>query len=95
METPEQRDLADDLRKERSGTQNYRREADKIVSRLVADVAVLKSQMAENTAVTKEVRDILGSFKVVGKLSKWLFAIGASAASVYYAIKGGAGIGNP
>lgn len=87
-ESPAVQGIVSGLDDDRTRTRDYRRASDKVVSQLVSDVAVLKSQMAENTAVTIEVRDILGSFKVIGRLSKWATAIAASLAGIYFAWKG-------
>ena len=64
-----------------------RRLSDQRVSQLVDDVTVLKHQMAENTAVTVQVRDILASFKVMASVAKWVTAIAAMIAAVYAALK--------
>jgi phage terminase Nu1 subunit (DNA packaging protein) len=59
-------------------------EQDSRVTQLVADVAELKQQMAENTAVTTQVRDILTSFRVAGAIAKWIASIGAGVAATYH-----------
>lgn len=48
-----------------------RRTPDPVVQQLVSDVAQLQKDMKENTAVTKEVRDILRAFKIMGTIAKW------------------------
>ena len=65
-----------------------RRLSDARVSQLVDDVTVLKHQMAENTAVTCQVRDILASFKGMMSLAKWIAAIAGAFAAVIAAYKG-------
>ena len=40
--------------------------------------------LAENTQVTKDIRDILGTFKVVGALAKWLTIVGGFFVGVYH-----------
>ncbi len=72
-----------------------RRKSDDIIAGLVGDVAGLKSDMAANTAKTteaadtiKEVRDILTTFKLVGKFAKWLGGIVAAVAGAWAAVKG-------
>lgn len=52
-----------------------RRSEDARVTQLVSDVHDLKRQMAENTEVTKDVRDILGSFKVMRAVAAWIAAV--------------------
>lgn len=52
------------------------------VDKLVKDVEVLKAQMAENTEITKQVRDILGSFRIAGAIAKWTAAIVGGAIAV-------------
>lgn len=38
----------------------------------------------ENTAITKDVRDILSTFRIVGKAAKWLTAVSAAIIGVYH-----------
>lgn len=59
-----------------------RRAEDPRVAKLIADVDILKVQMAENTAVTMQVRDILASFRVAHAVAKWTAAIIGAAAAV-------------
>ena len=63
-----------------------RRADDSRITGLVADVAVLKQQMLENTQVTCQVRDILASFRIVGAVAKWAAAIGAGTAAAYHGV---------
>lgn len=65
-----------------------RRAADIKVAQLVTDVDDLKRQMAENTAVTCQVRDILASFKVVASVAKWITAIAGMIAALLALVKG-------
>lgn len=69
-------------------TSQERRVSDQRVTQLVSDVAVLKEQMSENTAVTCQVRDILASFKVMASIAKWITVITAMIASILAVIKG-------
>lgn len=57
---------------------------DSRINDLVADVAVLKQQMIENTVVTMQVRDILTSFRVASVVAKWIAAVGAGLAALYH-----------
>jgi hypothetical protein len=59
-----------------------RRTEDPRINQLVADVAVLKDQMAENTAVTHQVRDILASFRIVAAVAKWIAIIVGGIAAI-------------
>lgn len=52
-----------------------RRRADPAIKQLTDDVHLLKSQMATNTAVTLQVRDLLASFRLLSKLASWMGAI--------------------
>lgn len=63
-----------------------RRAEDQRIIKLCEDVAVLQVQMAENTAVTKQVRDILASFRIVGAVAKWTAAIGAGVVAAHHGI---------
>jgi hypothetical protein len=65
-----------------------RRHEDQRIATLVTDVATLKAQMAENTQVTVQVRDILASFRIVGKIAKWFTAVVTAATVTWAAIKG-------
>jgi len=47
----------------------------------------LKVDLARNTAVTEEVRDILTTFKTLGAFAKWSSAIIAAVAGAWIAIK--------
>ena len=71
-----------------SAARESRRAADSVIERLVLDVHDLKRDMVENTKTTKEVRDILTSFKVVGQFARWLGLIVAALVSAWVAIKG-------
>jgi hypothetical protein len=44
----------------------------------------LERKLDENTAMTKDVRDILGTFRIVGLAAKWTAAIGAAGLAVYH-----------
>lgn len=61
-----------------------RRRDDPRIVELMDDVAVLKSQMTENTRLTKEVREILASFRIAGKVAKWVTAMGAAGTMLYH-----------
>jgi hypothetical protein len=51
-------------------------------------VATLKQQMEEHAKVTMQIRDILASFKIIGKIAKWMTAVITACGAVYAAIKG-------
>lgn len=72
-----------------------RRGDDPRIDALVQDVCLLKKDMAQNTEVTMQVRDILASFRVIAKVAKWLTAIATAVAAVYAAIKTGWGFHHP
>ena len=59
-----------------------RRHEDQRIVKLVGDVCDLKTQMAENTEITHQVRDILTSFRVMALFAKWIAAIAAAVAGV-------------
>lgn len=52
-----------------------RRADDGRVGRLEERMDRFEIALAENTATTKEVRDILGSFKMIGAIAKWGAAV--------------------
>lgn len=51
-------------------------------------VESLKAAVAENTLITKQVADVLGTFRVTLAIGKWIAAAGAAVASVAAAMKG-------
>lgn len=44
----------------------------------------LEEKLDANTALTKDVRDILGTFRVMGVAAKWVAAIGAAGLALYH-----------
>lgn len=68
--------------------QDNRRAADARVTQLVTDVDELKKQMAVNTEVTLQVRDILASFRGVAAVAKWITAIAGMIAAILALVKG-------
>lgn len=57
------------------------------VEHLHSCIEALKVEMKENTDVTKQVRDILTSFRILGVMAKWVAAIGAGTAALYHGIE--------
>ena len=47
----------------------------------------LKIATSANTEDTEEVRELLGAFKVVGRLAKWSTVTGAAGFSIWHGIK--------
>lgn len=47
----------------------------------------LRFEMANNTEITKQVRDVLASFRVIGAISKWLTAIGAFGVMIWHGVQ--------
>lgn len=66
-----------------------RRASDSKINQLVNDVNDLKKQMAENTAITIEVRDVLATLRTLQKAAKWVTAISAAITATVIAIKTG------
>ena len=64
-----------------------RRRDDQRIGKLVFDVCDLKKQMAENTEITHQVRDMLASFRVIAVIAKWVAAVAAAVAAVVAAWK--------
>ena len=61
------------------------------VEGLKGKVATLETSMAENTAMTKEVRDILATFRTLATVAKWFTAIAGAVAAgfaMFRSIKG-------
>lgn len=68
---------------------NERRSADQRIDELVAQhaelhacVGKLSVAVSELRATTDEVRDILASFRVIGRIAKWIGAIAAAGAAI-------------
>jgi len=57
---------------------------DERVLRLERRLSALESKLDENTAMTKDVRDILATFRVMGLVAKWVAAIAAAGLAVYH-----------
>jgi hypothetical protein len=47
----------------------------------------MKSAVARNSEVVEEVRELLSTFKVMGKITKWSAVTGAAGLSVWHAVK--------
>lgn len=58
------------------------RAEDPRIATLLADVSTLKRDMAANNKMTKEVRDILASFRIMGVIAKWLAGVVAALAAI-------------
>lgn len=61
-------------------------ETDPRIDVLITDVADLKRQMAENTAITTQVRDVLASFRTIAAVAKWVSVVAAACVAVYHGI---------
>ena len=61
-----------------------RRAPDPLLATIISDVTTLKEQMVENTTVTKEVREILTSFRIFASVCKWVAAVGAGIAAAWH-----------
>ncbi|MGH8539591.1 MAG: hypothetical protein ACRETW_03705 [Stenotrophobium sp.] len=64
--------------------------------RMEHDVRDLRTQLEENTALTKEVRDLMDAIRTgmramnwLGNAAKWLLGLGASLAVIWGALHGG------
>jgi len=65
---------------------NERRADDNRLNTVITDVAELKRQMEENTKVTRQIHDIMRSFKILGTIAKWTSAVGAAGTAVYHGV---------
>lgn len=68
-----------------------RRSTDPIVVKLVSDMDEVKRDLARNTEVTEQVRDILASFRVMMAVAKWFTAIAGAIAAAIALFKAGGG----
>lgn len=67
---------------------NERRTDDHRINQLQLDVNTIQLQLKENTDVTIQVREILGTFKTVASLAKWVSAVGGGIAAGFAVVKG-------
>ena len=51
-----------------------------------AAIAAVQDDLRANTAVTKDIADILTSLRVFGVVGKWIAAVGAGVAAVWHGI---------
>jgi hypothetical protein len=54
------------------------------IAALEARLSAIEGKLEENTQLTKDVRDILGTFRIVGIAAKWIGAIGAAGLAIYH-----------
>lgn len=47
----------------------------------------LRFEMANNTEITKQVRDVLASFRVMGSVAKWCTAVGAFGVMCWHGVQ--------
>lgn len=47
-----------------------------------AEFDALKAELARNTEITREVRDILATFSILFRIAKWTAAVAASATAM-------------
>ncbi len=62
-----------------------RKHVDDKFSDIDGQLAALRFEMANNTEITKQVRDLLGSFRIMASVAKWLTAMGAFCVMAYHA----------
>lgn len=55
--------------------------------KMETEVALLRQEVVQNTLITQEVAQILGSFKIAGRVAKWMAAIGSAVTALIYAIE--------
>jgi hypothetical protein len=65
-----------------------RRQTDPRIAALLTDVTLLKAEMEANTKITLQVRDILSSFHMVGRIAKWVTSVVTAIVVVFSVIKG-------
>lgn len=64
---------------------NDRRTDDPRILALVEDMKAVKVELAQNTAITKQVADVLASFHVLAAVAKWVATIGAGILALKHA----------
>lgn len=72
-----------------------RRTDDARITQIEQRMSDFELLLKANTDVTQEVRDILGSFKILGTLAKWGAAIVGTGMGAYHAVTSLLGRGQP
>lgn len=55
------------------------------ILRLTGEQIRMQATIQENTELTRQVRDILITFRVTALIAKWIATVGAAFAALYYA----------
>ena len=63
-----------------------RRMADARIDTLVQQVNALQKEMTANTEITRQVADVLASFRVMAAIAKWCSAIAVGVSAVWHGI---------
>lgn len=63
-----------------------RRSGDARIERLEQRMERFEGKLDENTATTREVRDILATFKIVGAVAKWCSIVGGAFVAMYHGV---------
>jgi uncharacterized protein YoxC len=58
------------------------------VQEVKTSLSTVQAWVEDNAAVSRDIKEILTSFKFIGSISKWLAVVLASVATTYAAIKG-------
>lgn len=72
------------LEYERRPEVERRRVIDERFEALESGMDDIKKEVAENTVITTQIRDLLTSFAVMAKISKWLTVMGAFGVTMYH-----------
>ena len=62
-----------------------RKTVDDKFSDIEGQLSALRFEMANNTEITKQVRDVLASFRVIASVAKWFTAVGAFGVMCWHA----------
>lgn len=62
-----------------------RRAEDPRINALVSDMQAVKAELAQNTEITKQVAEVLASFRVLAAIAKWIATIGAGIVALRHA----------
>jgi hypothetical protein len=65
-----------------------RRAPDPRINILVEEMKVVRVELAANTHITKQVADVLASFRVIGAIAKWSAAIAAACTAIWHGLDG-------
>jgi hypothetical protein len=65
-----------------------RRASDARIDTLVTQMHDVQVELKANTEITKQVADVLASFRVINNVAKWFVPVAAACTAAWHAIQG-------